>query len=86
VEVTAKLALVEEMCPPEKCCCFELGLGLKIFGGLQIAMLSFYIVMSEHLPIETDVALLRRARRRCVQHRRSCAAPSPALTHVCRAQ
>ena len=34
------------MCPPTKCCCFELELGLKIFGGLQIAMLSFYIVMS----------------------------------------
>lgn len=34
------------MCPPTRCCCFELELGLKIFGGLQIAMLSFYIVMS----------------------------------------
>jgi hypothetical protein len=62
------------MCPPTKCCCFELELGLKIFGGLQIAMLSFYIVMSA-----TDT------RQQQLPHTSASVSPNRALSqHVCR--
>ena len=73
------------MCPPEKCCCFELELGLKIFGGLQIAMLSFYIVMSEPLPIPYYLRGGWEVARHDAPQADDCSL-RPGLMYACRAQ